>query len=370
MNRTPKGLADEGVSVWLDDLSRHLLRSGELARLVRSGTVVGLTTNPTIFHNALGQDAEYEAEVQVLRDRGVSALDAVRTLTTGDVREACDVLRSVYQETGGRDGRVSIEVDPHWAHDTERTLEEARQLWRLVDRPNAMIKIPATVEGLPAITTCLAEGISVNVTLIFSVRRYHQVIDAFLAGLEQARAAGRPLAEIGAVASFFISRVDTEVDGRLDALATPAAAGLRGRAAIANARLAYLRYEDMLRDPRWLELHAAGASPMRPLWASTGVKDPAYADTRYVTELVAPGTVNTMPAATLDAVISHGTVLGDRIRPNYDDAWEIFAQLGETGIDVDDLLEQLEREGIAKFQTSWQAMIEDVERLLLAGVRS
>ncbi|MFI7190217.1 transaldolase [Nocardia nova] len=369
MNRTLKRLADEGVSVWLDDLSRHVLRSGQLAQLVRSGTVVGLTTNPTIFHNALGEDAEYEEEMRVLRGRGVSALDAVRTLTTGDVRSACDVLWPVYRATAGCDGRVSIEVDPRWARDTERTIEEARQLWRVVDRPNVMIKIPATVEGLPAITTCLAQGISVNVTLIFSVRRYHQVIDAFLAGLELARAAGRPLSEIGSVASFFVSRVDTEVDRRLDALATPAAAALRGRAAIANARLAYLRYENMLRDPRWLELRAAGASPMRPLWASTGVKDPAYADTRYVTELVAPGTVNTMPAATLDAVISHGTVLGDRIRPNYDDAWEVSGQLGEMGIDFDDVLEQLEREGVAKFQTSWQAMIEDVERLL-SGVRS
>ncbi|MFF3572520.1 transaldolase [Nocardia jiangxiensis] len=369
MNRTLKRLADEGVSVWLDDLNRHLLWSGDLAQLVRSGTVVGLTTNPTIFHNALGQDAEYIEEMQVLRRRGVSALEAVRTLTTGDVRAACHVLDPVYRATGGRDGRVSIEVDPRWAHDTERTIEEARALWRLVDRPNAMIKIPATVEGLPAITTCLAEGISVNVTLIFSVRRYHQVIDAFLEGLERARAAGLPLAEIGSVASFFVSRVDTEVDRRLDALATPAAAALRGRAAIANARLAYLRYENMLRDPRWLELGAAGASPLRPLWASTGVKDPAYPDTRYVTELVAPGTVNTMPPATLDAVIAHGTVLGDRIRGNYDDAWEVVTQLGETGIDFDDVLEQLEREGIAKFQTSWQAMIEDVDRIL-SGVRA
>lgn len=369
MNPTLKRLADEGVSVWLDDLSRHLLRSGSLAQLVRSGTVVGLTTNPTIFHNALGQDAAYGEEMQVLRSQGVSALDAVRRLTTGDVREACGVLWPVYRETGGRDGRVSIEVDPRWARDTERTVEEARQLWQLVDCPNAMIKIPATVEGLPAITTCIAEGISVNVTLIFSVRRYHQVIDAFLTGLEKAHAAGRSLAAIGSVASFFISRVDTEMDRRLDALATPAAAALRGRAAIANARLAYLRYENMLRDPRWLELRAGGASPLRPLWASTGVKDPAYSDTRYVTELVAPNTVNTLPAATLEAVMSHGTVLGDRIRRNYDDAWEVFGQLGETGIDVDEVLEQLEREGIAKFQASWQALVEDVDRLL-SGVRS
>ncbi|MEU4650174.1 transaldolase [Nocardia fluminea] len=368
MNRTLKRLADEGVSVWLDDLSRHLLRSGRLARLVRSGTVVGLTTNPTIFHDAFGEDAEYEEEMQALRGRGMSALAAVRALTTGDVRAACDVLSPVYEATGGRDGRVSIEIDPRWARDTERTIEEARQLWRIVDRPNAMIKIPATVEGLPAITTCLAEGISVNATLIFSVRRYHQVIDAFLTGLEMAKADGSSLSEIGAVASFFISRVDTEVDRRLDAIATPAAAALRGRVAIANARLGYLLYENMLRDSRWLELRAAGASPMRPLWASTGVKDPAYVDTRYVTELVAPGTVNTMPAATLDAVIAHGTVSGDRVTANYDDAWVVFGQLGEVGIDFEEVLEQLEHEGIAKFQTSWQALIVAVERLL-SGVR-
>ncbi|WP_067676888.1 transaldolase [Nocardia miyunensis] len=369
MNRTLKLLADEGVSVWLDDLSRSLLWSGHLARLVRSGTVVGLTTNPTIFHSALSRDSEYGEELQVLSRRGVSALESIRTLTTGDVRGACDVLRSVYQQSGGRDGRVSIEVDPRWAHDTERTIEEARQLWRLIDRPNVMIKIPATIEGLPAITTCLAEGISVNVTLIFSVRRYHQVVDAFLDGLERARSAGRGLAEIGSVASFFVSRIDTEVDRRLDALGTPAAAALRGRAAIANARLAYLRYEGMLRDPRWVELRAAGAAPLRLLWASTGVKDPAYAETRYVTELVAPGTVNTMPAATLDAVMAHAGVLGDRVTGNYDDAWDVVARLGEIGIDLGGVLEQLEREGIAKFQASWRAMIEDVE-LLLQGVRS
>ncbi|MEV0544498.1 transaldolase [Nocardia salmonicida] len=369
MNDTVKQLADAGVSVWLDDLNRHLLRSGELARLVRAGSVVGVTTNPTIFHNALRQEVEYEDELQVLRGQGVSALGAVRTLTTGDVRSACDVLRPVYEQTGARDGRVSIEVDPRWAHDPDRTLAEARQLWDLVDRPNVMVKIPATTECLPAVTACLAQGISVNVTLIFSAKRYHEVVEAFLDGLAKARNAGQNLREIGCVASFFISRIDTEVDRRLDALGSPAAVALRGHAAIANARLAYRRYEEMLDDPRWAELHAAGAAPMRPLWASTGVKNPDYEDTRYVTELVAPGTVNTMPMPTLNAVIERGVVLGDRVTRYYDDARDVLTRVGASGVDFDEVLELLEREGIAKFQSSWQAMIEDVDRLLLV-VRS
>ncbi|MEU1994056.1 transaldolase [Nocardia gamkensis] len=368
MNRTVSRLAHEGVSVWLDDLNRGLLRSGEVERLVGSGVIVGVTTNPTIFHNALGRGADYEEELRLLRSNGISALEAIRVLTSGDVREACDVLRPVYEQTGGRDGRVSIEVDPRWAHDTDRTIDEARQLWTLIDRPNVMVKIPATVEGLPAVTAVLADGISVNVTLIFSAQRYEQVIEAFLTGLEQARSAGRRLDRIGSVASFFVSRVDTEVDRRLDLLETPAAAALRGRAAIANARLAYLRYEAMLRDSRWVELSAAGALPLRPLWASTGVKDPAYDQTRYVMELVAPGTVNTMPAATLDAVIAHRGVPGNRIAGSYDDAREVLSRLGEIGIDFDAVLDLLEHEGITKFRTSWQALIEDVE-LLLHGVR-
>jgi transaldolase len=297
MNRTVRQLADAGVSVWLDDLNRQLLRSGELARRVDSGAIVGVTTNPTIFHNALRTATEYEEELDVLRAHGATALDAVRALTTNDVRSACDVLRSVHERTAARDGWISIEVDPRWAHDPDRTLDEARRLRTLIDRPNVMIKIPATSECTSAIAACLAEGISVNVTLIFSVRRYEQVVEAFLDGLEGARAAGRDLTRIGSVASFFISRVDTEVDRRLESLGTPAAAALRGHVAIANARLAYRRFEQMSTDPRWLELRAAGAAPMRPLWASTGVKNPAYDDTRYVTELVAPETVNTMPAA-------------------------------------------------------------------------
>ncbi|WP_280426857.1 transaldolase [Nocardia carnea] len=368
MNRTLKLLADQGVSVWLDDLNRRLLRTGELSRMVQSGTVVGLTTNPAIFHNALSRTSDYAPDLEALRNSGASALEAVRIVTTEDVRTACDVLRPVHDRTEGRDGWVSIEVDPGLAHDTDRTIADARRLWRSVDRPNVMVKIPATVAGLPAITACLAEAISVNVTLIFSPRRMEQVADAFLAGMAQARSAGHTLEEIGAVASVFVSRVDAEVDRRLDVLGTPAAAALRGRAAIANARLAYRRYEAMLRDSRWAELRAAGARPLRPLWASTGVKDPNYDDTRYVMELVAPGTVNTMPAATLDAVIAHGVVLGDRITGHYDDARNVLAELGEIGIELDVVLDLLERAGIAKFQQAWQTMIDDVD-VLLRGVR-
>ncbi|MFI7530255.1 transaldolase [Nocardia salmonicida] len=369
MNPTMNQLTDAGVSVWLDDLNRQLLRSGELARLVETGVIAGVTTNPTIFHNALRDGGAYEDDLRALRDAGTSALDVVRKLTTDDVRAACDVLRPVYESTGGRDGRVSIEVDPRWAHDLENTLVEARQLWRLIDRPNLMVKIPATVECLPAITACLADGISVNVTLIFSVDRFDRVVAAFLDGLARARAAGRDVRAIGTVASFFISRVDTEVDRHLDLLSSPAAAALRGHAAIANARLAYRRYEQMLRDPRWAELSAAGAAPIRPLWASTGVKDPAYDDTRYVTELVAPGTVNTMPGATLQAVLEHGVIAGDRVTNFYDHAEGVLAALSGIGIDIGEVLDLLEQEGIAKFQASWQSLIDDVDQLL-QGVRS
>ncbi|MGV9633074.1 transaldolase [Nocardia rhamnosiphila] len=368
MSRTLELLADAGVSVWLDDLNRHLLQSGELERLVESGSVVGLTTNPTIFHNALRRSTDYEQELRALRQDGVSDDAAIRTLTTNDVRAACDVLWQVYEQTERRDGYVSIEVDPRWAHDTDQTIADARRLWQVVDRPNAMIKIPATIEGLAAITQCLAEGISVNVTLIFSVRRYQQVIEAFLTGLERARRAGLEISAISSVASFFISRVDTEIDRRLDALGTTAATALRGRAAIANARLAYRCHQDMLCQSRWRELRAAGALPQRPLWASTGVKDPNYDSTRYVMELVAPGTVNTMPAATLEAVIADGVVSGDRITGNFDDAAQVMSRLGEHGIDCDAVLQQLEQDGISKFQASWQAMIGDVG-LLMRGVR-
>jgi transaldolase len=299
--------------------------------------------------------------------RGVIVDEAARAITTYDIRWACDVLRPVYDATGGVDGRVSIEVDPRLAGDTARTAAEARALWWLVDRPNLFIKIPATPAGLPAITRCLAEGISVNVTLIFSLRRYGEVIDAFMAGLEQA--ADADLAGLGSVASFFVSRVDTEVDRRLDKLGTPEAAALRGKAAVANARLAYELFEQRLASDRWRALAAKGARPQRPLWASTSTKDPAYPDTMYVTDLVAPDTVNTMPESTLRAMADHGVLTGDTVHGGYQQARELLAQLEALGIGYDDVTAVLEEEGVAKFTASWTELLDTIGTEMAAASR-
>ena len=350
-------LSTNGVSIWLDDLSRGRLASGSLARLVARDHVVGVTTNPAIFAAAIGGDDDaYAGQLHDLWARGTCVHEALRDMTTHDVRWACDVLRPACDATGGVDGRVSIEVDPRLAYDTEATIAEARALWWRVDRPNLFIKIPAARQGLPAIAACLAEGISVNVTLIFSLTRYDEVMDAFLDGLERARQAGRDLASIASVASFFVSRVDTEVDARLDKIGTAAAAALRGRAAIANARLAYQRYEQLLASPRWAALAAAGARPQRPLWASTSVKDPAYPDTRYVTGLVAPGVVSTMPEATLRAVADHGQIPADSIRGHYQDARRVLSQLAAAGVGYDDVTATLEQRGLELFDASWREL--------------
>jgi transaldolase len=346
-------LSEAGVSIWLDDLSRVRLTGGSLAALITDLRVAGVTTNPTIFAKALSDSDAYRDQIADLAIRGVSADEALRLLTTHDVRAACDVLRPVYEATGGVDGRVSIEVDPRLAHQTGQTIAEARMLWWLVDRPNLFIKIPAVRQSLPAISAALAEGISVNVTLIFSLDRYRQVTDAFLTGLEQAHAAGHDLSGIASVASFFVSRVDTEVDQRLDKIGTPQARALRGQAAIANARLAYQHHEDILASSRWKALQSMGARPQRPLWASTGTKDPAYSDTRYVTELVAPGTVNTMPEATLRAVADHGRIRGDTITGTYPNAQRVLDELEDLGISYDDVVTVLERDGVAAFDASW-----------------
>jgi transaldolase len=348
------------VAVWLDDISRERLRSGNLEHLVRDKHVVGVTSNPTIFQKALSEGDAYDEQIRDLALRGVDVGEAVRAITSYDVRWGCDVLREVYDRTDGVDGRVSLEVDPRIAHETARTVAEAKALWWLVDRPNLFIKIPATVEGLPAITETLAAGISVNVTLIFSLDRYEQVMDAFLAGLEQARANGHDLSKIGSVASFFVSRNDTETDKRLDKIGTEEAKALRGSAAIANARLAYQRYERVFGGDRWKALAEAGAHPQRPLWASTGVKDPAYDDTRYVVELVAPGVVNTMPEATLNAVADHGRIRGDTIRDRYAEAQQVLDRLAALGIDYHDVVQTLEDEGVKKFEDSWNELIEQV----------
>lgn len=360
-------LSDAGVAVWLDDLDRTRITSGGLAGLARDRHVVGVTTNPSIFQKALTHGEAYAEQVRDLATRGVELGEAVRAITTMDVRSACDVLRPVHEATHGLDGRVSIEVDPRVARDTAFTVAEARALWWLVDRPNLFIKIPATVEGIPAISQALAEGISVNVTLIFSLDRYQAVMDAFLDGLERRRAAGGSLDGLESVASFFVSRVDTEVDQRLDKIGSPEAKRLRGQAAIANARLAYQAYEQVFSSDRWQALADAGARVQRPLWASTGVKDPSYDDTRYVVDLVAPNTVNTMPEATLDAVADHGVIRPNAIQGTYPDARKVLDELAGIGVDYDDVVDLLEREGVDKFDTAWTELRDSLKASLKAA---
>lgn len=357
-------LSEAGVSVWLDDLSRQRINSGNLTELITGSHVVGVTSNPTTFASAVTHADDYAAQVRELGQRGASVDEAVREITVADVQLACDVFSGTWESTAGVDGRVSLEVDPRLAYDTDATLTQACELWKMVDRPNLMIKIPATAEGLPAITRTLAEGISVNVTLIFSVQRYREVMDAFLAGMEQARAAGHELAGMSSVASFFVSRVDTEVDKRLAAIDTEQALALRGFAAVANARLAYAAYEQVFGTPRWAGLAQAGAQPQRPLWASTGVKDPAYPDTKYITELVAPGVVNTMPEKTLLAFAEHGEVLGDQVSGRVDEAQRNLDALTAVGIDLEEVFAVLERDGVEKFAASWADLRQTVSTQL------
>ncbi|WP_405846080.1 transaldolase [Streptomyces sp. NBC_01518] len=359
-----KRLSDEGVSIWLDDLSRKRIESGNLAELVDTKNVVGVTTNPSIFQAAIGSGEGYEQQLADLAVRKVTVEEAVRMMTTADVRAAADILRPVYDATGGRDGRVSIEVDPRLAHNTEATIAEAKQLAWLVDRSNVMIKIPATKASLPAITEVIGEGISVNVTLIFSLERYREVMDAYLAGLEKAKAAGIDLATIHSVASFFVSRVDSEIDKRLTAIGTDEALALKGKAALANARLAYEAYEEVFSGDRWTGLTSAEANKQRPLWASTGVKDPSYKDTLYVDELVAPGTVNTMPEATLNATADHGDIHGDTVTGGYAQARADLDAVERLGISYDVVVKQLEDEGVAKFEVAWQDLLDAVAKSL------
>ncbi len=346
--------------MWLDDISRDRLRTGNLQSLIDDFHVVGVTSNPTIFAKALSSGTAYDEQIADLKVRGVTVDEASRAITTYDIRWGCDVLRPVYDATNGLDGRVSLEVDPRLARETEKTIAEARALWWAVDRPNLFIKIPATREGLPAITQCISEGISVNVTLIFSLERHGEVIDAYMAGLEQAKAAGRDLSKIASVASFFVSRVDTEVDGRLDKLGTPEATALRGKAAIANARLAYELFEQKCAEARWMALAANGARVQRPLWASTSTKDPSFPDTMYVVDLVVADTVNTMPEATIKATADHGELRGDTVHGTYDESRQVFADLEELGIGYDDVVQVLEDEGVAKFETSWNELLDTI----------
>ncbi|MEU1886602.1 transaldolase [Micromonospora sp. WMMD987] len=362
-------LTAAGVAVWLDDLSRVRLSSGGLDRLRREQHVAGVTTNPTIFAKALSDADEYNWQLKDLATRGIEVEEAVRMLTTYDVRWACDVMRPSYDGSDGVDGRVSIEVDPRVAHDTDRTVAEAKALWWLVDRPNLYIKIPATEAGLAAITATLAEGISVNVTLIFGLDRYSAVMEAFLTGLEQARANGHDLSAIGSVASFFVSRVDSEIDKQLDKIGSEEAKALRGKAAVANAQLAYERYTEVFSSARWQALADAGAHPQRPLWASTSTKNPDYRDVIYVEELIAPGTVNTMPESVVQAYAEHGETRGDTVTGAYDAARQVFADLAAVGIDMDSVIATLEREGVEKFEASWSELLDGVRKSLAAAAQ-
>ena len=351
-------LSEAGVSVWLDDLSRDLLRSGGLADLIATRSVVGVTTNPSIFQAALANGDSYAEQVAALAAGGADADAAIAAITTDDVRDACDVFAPVFVESDGVDGRVSIEVDPRLAHDTDGTVAQAIELWHAVDRPNLFIKIPATKAGLPAITRVLAEGISVNVTLIFSLQRYSEVVDAFLDGLDAALAAGRDIAELHSVASFFVSRVDTEIDKPLEPIGTDEALALRGKAALANARLAYARYLDVFtREVRFPGLASHGARPQRALWASTGTKNPDYPDTLYVSELVAPHTVNTMPGKTMAAFAEHGWVDESSIIGQESAARAVMAAVAAVGVDLADVFSVLEVEGVAKFIDAWTDLL-------------
>jgi len=367
MTTPTQQLSAQGVSIWLDDLSRKRITTGNLADLIVNRNVVGVTTNPTIFANAVSHGEGYQDQVAELAAAGANADDAIFQITTTDVRDACDIFRPVYDATAGRDGRVSIEVSPELAHDTQATIDQAAQLWNTVDRPNAYIKIPATKAGLSAITETIAAGISVNVTLIFSLARYAEVIDAYLTGLEKAKAAGHDLSQIHSVASFFVSRVDTEVDKRLASIDTDASAALKSKAGIANARLAYELYEKEFSGDRAKALVDAGANTQRPLWASTGVKDPSLPDTLYVTELTAPGTVNTMPEKTLEAVFDHGVIGGDAVTGAYADAHAVIDGLASVGVDFDDVTQVLEDEGVEKFITSWHELQETVAQALASA---
>ncbi|KQM15044.1 transaldolase [Plantibacter sp. Leaf171] len=368
MTETPTAqLSAAGVSIWLDDLSRGRIQSGGLEQLIADRNVVGVTTNPTIFASALSNGDVYAEQVAQLAAAGKDVTEAVFEITTDDVASASKIFRGVYDASGGYDGRVSIEVEPGFAHDAAATIEQAKALWTKVNQPNAMIKIPATVEGLEAITAVIGAGISVNVTLIFSLTRYREVINAFLTGLEQAKAAGHDLSTIHSVASFFVSRVDTEIDKRLEAVGTPEAAALKSKAGVANAQLAYQVFEQEFASERATALLEAGANKQRPLWASTGVKSADLPDTLYVTELVADGVVNTMPEKTLEATFDHGVITGDTVTGSYAAANEVLDAIAAQGVSYDEVTELLEREGVEKFIVSWNELLETVKTALEAS---
>ncbi|WIM69791.1 transaldolase [Corynebacterium suedekumii] len=348
-------LASLGTSTWLDDLSRDRIRTGNLQEVIDTKSIVGVTTNPAIFAAAMSKGTAYDEQIAALKADKAALDEAVYAMTIDDVREACDLFTDIYRDTDGRDGRVSIEVDPRISADRDATLSQAKELWKKVDRPNVMIKIPATQDSLPAITDALAEGISVNVTLIFSVARYREVIAAYREGVRRAQENGHDVSGIHSVASFFVSRLDTEVDRRLEEIGTEQALALRGKAGVANARRAYAVFQDIGRSDL-----PEGANVQRPLWASTGVKNPEYPATMYVTELAGPDTVNTMPEATIDAVLEQGGLHGDTLNGTVDEAQQVFEDLVAVGVDLEDVFAVLEREGVDKFVSAWQELLDSM----------
>ena len=354
-------LSQLGTSTWLDDLSRERLLSGNLKEIISSKSIVGVTTNPAIFAAAMTTGTAYDAELSTLKEAKATADEAVYALAIEDVKNACDLFADIYSSTNGADGRVSIEVDPRISDDANATLEQARELWSKVDRPNVMIKIPATTGSLPAIEDALAEGISVNVTLIFSVDRYRDVIEAFRTGLKRAAEAGKDVSAIHSVASFFVSRLDTEVDKRLEAIGSDETLSLRGKAGVANAQRAYALFQEELLGDNGLP---EGAPVQRPLWASTGVKNPDYPATLYVTELAGPHTVNTMPEKTIDAVLQEGGFHGDTLPTAGEEAEKVFSQLESVGIDLEDVFAVLEREGVDKFVAAWNDLLDSLKQQL------
>ena len=357
MSKPLAQISQAGVAVWLDDLSRDRINNGSLKKLIAEDNVVGVTTNPSIFAASIGKSDLYENDI--LQNKVKSIEDIITKLTTDDVRNACDLFQAAFKSSDGVDGRVSIEVDPRFARDTLATVKQGKQLWEIIDRSNLLIKVPATVEGLPAITELITNGISVNVTLIFSVNRYKQVLDAFASGLEKRLSAAKEINEIHSVASFFVSRIDTEIDKQL-----PVNSDLRGLAAIANAVMAYEAFLTFEKSDRWQGIEARGGKLQRPLWASTGVKDPAYDSTRYVMQLVARNTVNTMPEATLNAVKSSGVFMGDTITPNISISKNYLAKLALAGIDLEKITNALEVDGVAKFEVAWIDLMNSVKSVI------
>jgi transaldolase len=350
-------LSDLGQSVWIDFLSRDMLHSGELARMMKDDAVVGVTSNPTIFQKAISAGDAYDEQLRRELEEERDAKELFLRLAVSDVSAACDLLRAVWDGGGGQDGYVSIEVDPTLAYDTEATIAEATRLHELVDRPNAFVKIPATEAGLPAIEEMIARGKSINVTLIFSLERYAEVAEAYVGGLERLVGAGGDPSRVASVASFFVSRVDTEADRRLEEVGAPA--DLRGKLAVANAKLAYERYQEIFAGDRWDTLAAAGATTQRCLWASTSTKNPDYSDILYVDELIGPKTVNTMPEETIEAFQDHGTV-ALTLEQDLDRAREVFRRVAEAGVDYEDVTDTLEREGVEKFSDSFAELLDGI----------